>query len=489
MKRNISCSYYQTKSCGPKYIKLFNFKFKTFSIYDPNSLMFKHKLETDNYQKQQTRMSRPEKIEVLRITEENDFEPGIEYFEDNSDKTSSNIELNVSPRNSTNNIPENGWVQFIIPFDKEIRFRKKYELLDTNHIRHGKLMEILDYLSALSVYRYNNVLPKLKLATMVTASIDSFSLKKHIDLTKSLLINSYPTWTGDSSIEIRLDIYNGISNQIQNREQDYTNDGLESNENFLGSCSFVYVARNALNYNEKKKIFPLNLLDMTDSAEKTKAFLRQEIGYENKKIRMLNANKSLFHSPPTQEESALLHQQFVYYKSNKNLLLSQTTLGIDKNLCTVSNIKEYTNKFKTILETKIEKSILMHSQNMNVNGHIFGGYIMRQAFELGYVCVYMHSNNESPSVISVDSVTFHKPVIVGSVAQFNSYVSFVHEELAHVCVEVTNHIRNMAPVLTTTINITYKTKNKSAMVFPTTYECGVKYLEAKRIIEKLFNII
>ena len=114
---------------------------------------------------------------------------------------------------------------------------------------------------------------------------------------------------------------------------------------------------------------------------------------------------------------------------------------------------------------------------------------MREALELGFVCAYMHSNKHNPNALSVDSITFHKPVIIGSVAQFIAHVSLVHEELLHVCVEVFNLVDSQAtPVLTTTFNITYKTKSKSPRVFPTTYECGVKYLEAKRIIEKLFNI-
>lgn len=492
MKKLITFIRSKALSNSGKYIHTTSLK--SFSIYNPNSLMFKHKLEMDNLQKQRTRMRRPEKTESIKITEENDFEPGLDYFEEINEKTSSNIELVGAIRNPNNN-PENGWVQFRIPFDKELRYRKKYELLKTNRIRHGKLMEILDYLSAFSAYRHNNILPKSKTATMVTASMDSFSLKKQIDLTKCLLINAYPTWTGDSSMEIRLDIYNGThddSNTSTNHDESVEKikqyDNIETDENFLGSCSFVYVARNALNYKEKKKILPLDISYITDESEKAKALLRQEMGHEHKKVRIKNSQQSLFKSPPTQEETAILHEQFVFYKSNKNLLVSQATLGLDKNICDVSLTKDYPMKFKTISETKIEKFVLMHSQNMNVNGHVFGGYIMRQALELGYVCVYMHSNNESPSIISVDSVTFHKPVIIGSVAQFSAYVSLVHEELAHVCVEVTNHIPNTCPVLTTTINITYKTKNKSARVFPTSYECGVKYLEAQRIIQKLFDI-
>ena len=62
---------------------------------------------------------------------------------------------------------------------------------------------------------------------------------------------------------------------------------------------------------------------------------------------------------------------------------------------------------------------------------------MREALELAFVCAYMHSNKHSPIVVSIDSVTFHKPVIIGSVAQFIAHVSLVQEELLHVCARVT----------------------------------------------------
>ena len=145
-------------------------------------------------------------------------------------------------------------------------------------------------------------------------------------------------------------------------------------------------------------------------------------------------------------------------------------------------------KFKSIKETKIVKNVLMHSQNMNVNGHVFGGYIMKEALDAAYICAYMHSNQEPPIVFAIDNVTFYKPVIIGSVAKFVANVCFVHEELIHVSVEVHNYI-DKNPVLTTMINVTYLTNSRTEDVYPTSYECGVKYLESKRRLEGLFSYI
>lgn len=472
--------------------KLVNLKFSEFSfskinlkrfstVYDPNSLMYQHKKELDKIQKQNTRMNTPEDIEDIEVSQEMDFEPGIDKL------TNFKLNLKACPRkfdysqSFTVASPEDGFIQLQLPFDTNKDLRDTFRLLHTDKIRNGKLLEILDYMTAFTAYRFNNILPRSKQATIVTASVDSIELFREVDINKRFIINTYPTWTGETSMEVRVDMYNGESS----KEQD-----LLSDEAFLASATFVYVLRDASNYKQKKKVTLLDFDNIEDNQEKLKAKLRQEIGAENKKLRIKKAQLSLFKSPPTQEESAILHEQFVSYKSYKDIIMSQYTKGVDPNVCSiVDRNSAHTKSLKTIIDTRVEKSVLMHSQNINVNGHVFGGYIMREALELAFVCAYMHSNKHSPIVVSIDSVTFHKPVIIGSVAQFIAHVSLVQEELLHVCVEVFNLVDTQeCPVLTTTVNITYKTKTKTPRVFPTTYECGVKYLEAKRIIEKLFNI-
>jgi acyl-coenzyme A thioesterase 9 len=88
---------------------------------------------------------------------------------------------------------------------------------------------------------------------------------------------------------------------------------------------------------------------------------------------------------------------------------------------------------------------------MNVNGYIFGGYIMREAIELGYVCAFMHAKCKL-NLMRVDSVTFYKPVIIGSVANFIAEVNYGYQELIDVSVEVYNYVEDKKH-LTTTINI------------------------------------
>jgi len=38
----------------------------------------------------------------------------------------------------------------------------------------------------------------------------------------------------------------------------------------------------------------------------------------------------------------------------------------------------------------MEKTLLMHLQDKNLHGKIFGGHVMREAFELGWLNAYLH---------------------------------------------------------------------------------------------------
>lgn len=415
-------------------------------LLSPNSLLFNHKIKMDKTHKFLSIMNAPEHLEQSYMTTEDDFTPGLKYFFNEELYT-----VKLFNRSDGQNTPENGFVQMKIPFDKSEILRNDYRLLQSNRLRYGKLLEILDYLSGLSAYRYNRIKPQSEEATFVTASVDNIEMYKNITIDNPLIINSYPTYIGSSSMEIRMDLFE--------------NEDLKE-ENFLGSAFFMYVIRDGKNYSQKRLIPQTNNDLIENGLEKEKAKLRFEMGNENKEKRVKKRKNSLSKFAPNVEESQILH----------NIFLEKKSIEKSRNL-------------KTIEETKTEKSLLMHSQNMNVNGHIFGGYIIKQALDSAYVCAYMHCNKETPMIFAIDNVTFYKPVIIGSVAKFVANVCYVHEELMHVSVAVYNYVDNLHPTLTTVVNVTYLTQKKYESVVPDSYESGIKYLAAKRRMEKLFDFI
>ena len=73
--------------------------------------------------------------------------------------------------------------------------------------------------------------------------------------------------------------------------------------------------------------------------------------------------------------------------------------------------------------TERESTVLMHSQERNVHGKIFGGYLMRQAFEMGWLTAALFQKQQT-QLLRVDQVLFLKPVDVGSIVKFKSKVTY-----------------------------------------------------------------
>ena len=65
-----------------------------------------------------------------------------------------------------------------------------------------------------------------------------------------------------------------------------------------------------------------------------------------------------------------------------------------------------------IRDTCLQSSLICHPQQRNIHGRIFGGYLMRKAFELAFATAYTFAG-ASPRFLEVDHVDFVKPVSHG----------------------------------------------------------------------------
>ena len=62
-----------------------------------------------------------------------------------------------------------------------------------------------------------------------------------------------------------------------------------------------------------------------------------------------------------------------------------------------------------IRHTKLENAIICQPQQRNMHGRIFGGFLMRRAFELAFSTCYVFGGGR-PLFLEVDHVDFRKPV-------------------------------------------------------------------------------
>jgi acyl-CoA hydrolase len=167
----------------------------------------------------------------------------------------------------------------------------------------------------------------------------------------------------------------------------------------IASCYFTMVARSG--YGEDVTSVALPPLDYLDPVEKRragKALARRE-EYRHQQIAR--------HEPPSREEYELLTK----------LHLAQEEPGLNGLRC------------GRLITDAWERT---YPDQENVPFTIFGGYLIRRAFELSSICSELVAPNRS-IIAGVNRINFFHPVRMGDKLHFTSRV--VYTEDSYVCVE------------------------------------------------------
>lgn len=298
-----------------------------------------------------------------------------------------------------------------LPFKDDIWLRDAY-MNAFGRLRVGQLMQDLDALAGRIAYRHCAPAEPVN----VTASVDRIYMVKKVDEIQkyNFVLAGAVTWTGRSSMEISV---KGFA--FEGATPSDINESSLPDENVFLTANFTFVARNP----ETHKSFPINRLLPTTEAEWIE-FRRAESHNAAKKLRA--KLETLEKVPPTKEESLILH---TLWSASQNLTVS--------------------NKPRNIVfmkDTKMASTLFMQPQYRNRHSYmIFGGYLMRQTFELAY-CAAAAFSHGPPRFVSLDSTAFKAPVPVGSVLYMDASVSYT--EHVHEPNESSNTANEIASVLT-----------------------------------------
>ncbi|CAO2838283.1 unnamed protein product [Amaranthus hypochondriacus] len=339
----------------------------------------------------------------------------------------------------------------------EYKFSSDYALREQyrnpwNEIRTGKLVEDLDALAGTISYKHcANSSGITRPIILVTASVDKILLKKPILVDVDLSINGAVTWVGRSSMEMQL--------QVLQHSQDTS----QKADPLALVANFTFVARDA----ETGKSAPINQIFPETEQEK---LLWEQAESKNKmqKLRRVEQKGKTDHQDPNRIDE----------------LLAEGRIFVDlPALADRDSI--------LIRDTCLQSSIICHPQQRNIHGRIFGGYLMRKAFELAFATAYTFAG-ASPRFLEVDHVDFVKPVDVGNFLRMKSCV--LYTELQNparplINIEVVAHVTRPELRTSEVSNKFYftftvspeATKNglRIRSVFPATEE------EARRVIERM----
>ncbi|KAI9223581.1 HotDog domain-containing protein [Blastocladiella britannica] len=338
-----------------------------------------------------------------------------------------------------------------LPFATNPHVREEYVSF-YGGIRIAKLLEDLDAMAGSISYTHcDDETPETPPLTIVTASVDRIDLLRRPTLNQDINISGMVTYVGHSSMEITIN--------VEGKNTD--NGGVVDP---ILRARFTMVARDPIT----NKAVQVNPLVLENDAEK-KLFA---MGAELKASKKLASTQSLTKAPPTPEERLVIHDLWLQSKKYDQGNLPDHLVWME--------------------DTKVHSLHITQPQDRNIHNFIFGGYLMRQAFEIAHATASLYSKNH-PIFLAMDDIWFRKPVPIGSILALTSQVVYsrAHKDKGgSFQVKVTADIRD--PITGTsetsnTFNYTFAVPSTDSKrppaIMPRTYGDAVEYLDGKRRLE------
>ena len=440
-------------------------------------------------------------------------------------------------------LPTDSALSILLPLKSSPLIYDQYVRFDGG-VRFGKVLEDLDAFAA-NIAHMHLLLGSTKrdqtgTATylppgevmLVTATVDSIVLQRRFPMDHDVLMKGRVAWVGTSSLEVNITMYAVVEKQHGHEMSGAVRPLAEQDEQPVGTSAdrwekppvqqeveyevgtstldfgalppagtyteekildavFLMVARNAKT-NKSAAVCPLAVEEMND--EDRTAF---EQGEKNKERRKQNMAKSLTRAPPTSEEVALLH----HFLMKDNTKPTTTTATIPPPNPSSSSSPLATAALPTpsfpasirakscpMHSTEMQSSDMTQPQERNTNGKIFGGSLMRRAYELARTTAYVFAGpNAHPYLVASDTITFLRPVEIGSVIEFGAKVVYSGgwpDRLFQVKVET--HIRDLISgqqFMSNTFQFTYACDSVPIRrVEPELYSEAMEWLEGRRLV-------
>nr|POE85514.1 isoform 3 of acyl-coenzyme a thioesterase 9, mitochondrial [Quercus suber] len=345
------------------------------------------------------------------------------------------------------------------PKDRDLAPKKmtdSYHSVVRSLWRMGTIFMDLDALSGVIAYKHTG-----ESVTTVTAAFDRITINNPLNEICDLELSGHVTYTGRSSMEITL--------QVAKAPQE----GKKVNkDDVMITCTCTMVS---LDPGTRKPVAipPVR----ADTDEEKNLFVT---GEKNSKHRKSLAQRSLLKTAPNDEESDLIHnmwqRQLQYHDPNDSLRKPDNVFFMDA--------------------TKTSTAAIMQPQYRNRHHFmIFGGFLLKQTFELAFCCAASFAHTR-PTFVSLDPSTFQNPVPVGSVLYLTATVVYTDPPLVqdglHEARQATNQTRVQVRVDSKVRNVEHGetkptgqfnytfTVDKDIKVMPRTYSEFMMYVDARR---------
>lgn len=333
--------------------------------------------------------------------------------------------------------PLNTSIERTLPFSSDKKLRKKFMIIDKDipgNIRWGRLLEKLDKLAEDIALDYvHEFEPE---GRVVTAAVDDIALHTPADITKDVYLRARINYVGRTSMEVGIRV-------DQDKEAEHS----------LAACYFTMVARKGKG--DEAESLPIPSLDYESEIEKRR--YNDAIERQQKYQEQIDA----LEEPPSKKE----------YQMLRELHKAQEEDDFD-GLLAGEQIRNSVERMYPDLE--------------NVPHKIFGGYVIRRAYELALIQAE-EIMPDRPIFVRVNRINFLQPIRIGDKLDFTSRVVYTGDTSMTLEIDIERtSMDKVTKALSNTCVFTFVNVDEDLNpkpvpdVYPTTYAEDERYLKAHR---------
>jgi len=278
----------------------------------------------------------------------------------------------------------------VYDFQKDEEMREMYKSHGTDAVRMGRILEDLDSLAGnIAFFHADDGDDLTKTPQLVTASVDRVRLNRPLSLERSVVIRGEVAFVGRSSMVIRMEA---------DEEQGTRDDELIGSNIPALTADFTFVARDP----ETNESWPVNPL-ICETRAQTARFEDIQASIVRKRLRHKKGDGVL-------NDELIAHRKKWVHDIRERARLNQEMPAL-------------TAGFQEVLtsQTVAENMFVAQPQQRNLSGRVFGGFLLRRAYELAFANCQLFSGGH-PVFVEMSDIDFKLPVNIGDLIRFKCKV-------------------------------------------------------------------
>eukprot|EP01124_Arcella_intermedia_P023242 TRINITY_DN3643_c0_g1_i2.p1 TRINITY_DN3643_c0_g1~~TRINITY_DN3643_c0_g1_i2.p1 ORF type:complete len:444 (-),score=53.79 TRINITY_DN3643_c0_g1_i2:168-1499(-) len=300
--------------------------------------------------------------------------------------------IKSSPQSPSARKPSETKIELIYQFSQDPELVDAYAS-PWGWMRVGRILEDLDALAGnVATLHCSGISVDGLPVLLATVTVDKITMSRPGDLTKDMKISGQVIWVGKSSMDILISVFS-----------------LDAQGAPVGGAwlvsTFTFVARNP------RTEGAIGVPGLILETEEEKAlFNERQKNYETTNQRRKKTLANVGYDWPDERSLAIGNQLL----QEARPLIDMPALANGESILVSS--------------TKLSNAFICHRQQRNIYGRIFGGFLMRKAFELASATAYLFCG-VNPRFREIDHVVFRKPVNVGDLIKLESRVLYTCQSL------------------------------------------------------------